>query len=490
MKKKFVLKAVVFAAICFLIVSVITPVFVPVWYPATDTVKGFQQEEENTIDVLFLGTSRTAFSACPWLLWEEYGIAAYSLGVEQQPTIASVYFLKEALKKQDIKVVAIEAQGLNRERDYDDQEAPTRENFDNMPLTFEKLKTVWEICQKSEEQNIFNFIFPFLRYHDRWSDLSESNFESQNNYSRTKGAVASFSQAGISLFSEDFPESSGEPYELPEETQRWLDEMIEVCEENNVDLLFYATPTYTWTKEQTNFYQNLCENNERIHFIDFNNYEAIEEIGFDLSQDFSDTGGHVNIFGGEKMMRAVGAYMQEVLQVPDHRGDETYDSWEVCVDYVDWLRQTDQLTRTENLTDYLRILQDPTYTFAIAVCDDAAAGMTEKDLKLLRTMGLEAEFETGFRKAYIAVVDHGQVLHEAMGDGVQEYQTTIGEDDWYIQSIGFNEEIPTEAIIEINEVQYDSPNRGLFIVVYDKEEQEVLDIALFDPVLDGENRVF
>lgn len=488
-KKKFALKAAIFTVLCFLIIGVLTPIFVPIWNPGTDTVKGFQQERENTIDALFLGTSRTAATASPWVLWDEYGISAYSLGVEQQPAIASSYLLEEALKTQKMQVVAIEVQGLNRERDYDAQEAPTRQNFDNMPTTVEKLKAAWEICSQSETQKISSFMFPFLRYHDRWNNLTEQSFINQNIPSITKGAVLSFNKTGVGLFPDDFPAKAGKPYELPEDSEYWLNEIIRICRENGVEVMLYAAPTYSWTQEQTEFYKKLSAAEENVHFIDFNSYYAMKKIGFDISEDFADIGGdHVNYFGARKMMLEMGKYMSNVLRVPNHKGEEAYSSWDRCVSYVEQQKQNNSLQSADDLTAYLNLLKDSGYTFAIAVCDDAASGMSWEQIRVMKKMGLQASFKTGFRKGYIALVDNGEIIYEKMKAEPLEYTTVIDEREWEISSVGFNEEIPTEATVTIDGVKYSAPTRGLFFVVYSKEEHKVIDTGVFD-LIDGEPKV-
>ena len=489
MKKKFVLKAVVFAAICLLIMSIITPVFVPVWYPGTETMKGFQQEKENTVDVLFLGTSRTVYTASPWVLWEEYGISAYSLGVEQQPATVSAYLLEEALKSQDIKAVAIEVMGLDRERNVDEsgQEASIRENFDNMPLTWEKIKAAWEICSESAKQTFSSFVFPLLRFHDRWNNLDQEDFADQNVPSRTKGAVVGLQKDGVNFFPDPFPQTTGEPYQLPEESSEGLARIMKICKENGIELVFYASPTFGWTREQTAFYEQIVQENENVHFINFNTEEMIEDIGFDIHSDYVDVGGHVNYYGAQKMMRVVGRYMSEELQLPDHRGDSDYASWDDCVDYVEWQKKTDQLEQVQTVEEYLALLADSRFSFAIAVCDDVAGAMSPQVYELLRATGLGAPFENGYRNSYIAVVDKGEVIYEAMKTESQEYKLTLDENAWFITSEGFLQEEGTyaQASITIEETCYSTTTPGMLIAVYDNVDGTLVDVGVFNLYAEG-----
>ena len=51
----------------------------------TDNVNGFYAEEENSVEVLFIGSSTMFCTADPLVLYEEYGIASYDFGSSAQP---------------------------------------------------------------------------------------------------------------------------------------------------------------------------------------------------------------------------------------------------------------------------------------------------------------------------------------------------------------------------------------------------------------------
>ena len=474
-----IIKTGLFSAICLIIIYILTPIFIPVWYPATDSVEGLKYEKENTIDVLFLGTSRTAFTASPWYLWEQFGISAYSLGIDAQPPIATYYLFLEALKTQSPKAIAIEVQALDRERNYDDNESFMRESFDTTPLNLNKIKAAFYICNQSDNQRFSSYIFPFLRYHDRWSTLEAVDFENQNKPSKTKGAVASFERVGISLFNEDYPISEGKEYTLSPESEKWFFKIIEKCVSEQIDVILYASPTYTWTQEQSKYYQSLEKKYNNVHFIEFNTYNALNTISFDITQDFADTGGHVNYYGAKKMMDVVGKYLSQKLQIPNHYGDEKYDSWEKCAEYISKLEEDNTLIHAETLNECFPVLFDPRYTVIIASCDDMTVAIDEQISNNLHQLGLTADFSQGFRKSYIGVIDGGKVLYETMKNGTLNYTTEINGQMCSITSIGYNKKIPTEASVTIGNEKYTASGWGLMLVVYNKEENRIITNKIF-----------
>ena len=65
--------------------------------------------EDNSIDVLALGSSHSFVDINPSVLYREYGIAGFDLGGSRQPFWNSYYYLKEALKTQKPEVIILEA---------------------------------------------------------------------------------------------------------------------------------------------------------------------------------------------------------------------------------------------------------------------------------------------------------------------------------------------------------------------------------------------
>ena len=88
----------------------------PVWmdWNNYDTVRGFYEEPKDTIEVAFFGTSCVVNSITPMELYENYGICAYNFGTEQQPMLASYYWIKEAYRKhaETLSTVVLDASAL------------------------------------------------------------------------------------------------------------------------------------------------------------------------------------------------------------------------------------------------------------------------------------------------------------------------------------------------------------------------------------------
>ena len=66
--------------------------------------------------------------------------------------------------------------------------------------------------------------------------------------------------------------------------------------------------------------------------LDFNTEEMAHELGLDWEKDFYNSK-HVNFMGAEKYTEYLSAYLAENYDLPDHRGQEKYESWEEAYEY-------------------------------------------------------------------------------------------------------------------------------------------------------------
>ncbi|MDE6055482.1 MAG: hypothetical protein K2G55_17395, partial [Lachnospiraceae bacterium] len=107
---------------------------------STTIVNGFYAEKKNDIDMIVIGSSNSFCTVDPVTLYEEYGIAAYDFGSSSQPMNISVLYIKEALKTQKPKVVALEVNMMTGGSIHSINEAGLRWGYTDIPLSFDKLK--------------------------------------------------------------------------------------------------------------------------------------------------------------------------------------------------------------------------------------------------------------------------------------------------------------------------------------------------------------
>ena len=64
------------------------------------SMKRFYELEDDSVDVLFLGSSHVFETYNTSVLWDEYGIASYVLGGSVQPMWNTYFYMKEAADKE------------------------------------------------------------------------------------------------------------------------------------------------------------------------------------------------------------------------------------------------------------------------------------------------------------------------------------------------------------------------------------------------------
>lgn len=181
---KFMCKCMIFLIILFICVENVYRVIVPKFFfsdiwPTTLTYSKFYEEEEDTIDVIFLGSSHAASSFIPQELYNNYGITSYNLGCEQQNLVTSYFWLKEALRYQKPKAVVLDCYFLFLYSGYEplnSAESCTRKALDYMKWSPVKREAVKTICELDQYQSLVSYYLPNIRYHARWMNLSENDF--------------------------------------------------------------------------------------------------------------------------------------------------------------------------------------------------------------------------------------------------------------------------------------------------------------------------
>lgn len=318
--------------VCFLFIAIwlLQRLMVPKY--VTAIVEGSLIEEyyhENTNhDVIFIGDCEVYENISPITLWEEYGITSFIRGGAQQLIWQSYYLLEETIKYEKPEVVVFNV--LAMKYDEPQNEAYNRLNLDGMKLSMEKIKAVK--ASMMDDENLIEYIFPLLRYHSRWNELTGEDFKylfkkdkiSHNGY---------YMRVDVEPV-KSIPRGRKLPdYQFGETSYYYLDKMVELCKENDIELVLMKAPSiYPYWYDEWD--EQMHEYADKHDLMYINYLDLIDEVGIDFDVDTYDAGLHMNLSGAEKVAVHLGDVLRKAYGLEDRRGDEGLSQlWREKVDF-------------------------------------------------------------------------------------------------------------------------------------------------------------
>lgn len=430
-------------------------------YDTTRKVEGFYAEEKNSLDFVFIGSSQMFTTVVPAVLWEEYGITSYDFGANEQPMYMSYYYVKEALRYQDPEAIVLEVSYCNTP-DYT-HEGVHHINLDDLRMGPVKLEAIFDIIPAGER---WPYIFELAKYHDTWTSLDKDSLEyitadKHNPYKGYTPSLDGFPDGGV--FNEDIAKVT-EKTELAELSVEYMEKIIALCEEEEVDLLFLKTP------------------NDHIH--NQPDYNAVGDIAAEHDIPYLDLNRemkgqlHNHVFHAETITKRIGEWLTSLYEVEDKRENPEFVQWHEDAQYYYRYAHQLRLNDVETYEEYISELVGKDYVVCIAVNQDAGAYLSDEAVALMHQLGCEWDVSMAGGKSYLAVLENGTIHAETCSDGVVAYENRLYEHNISIISQGA--QAGCNASIMIDGVEYAPNEKGFNIVVYDPKLDMILTSRSFE----------
>lgn len=275
-------------------------------------------------DVIFLGDCEVYENFSPIALWENYGITSYIRGSAQQTVWQSYYILEETFRYEVPKVVVFNVLAMQYDTPESTGNAARREAYNRMTLdTMRWSSSKWNaiLASTTEEErqwdSMFTYLFPILRYHDRWETLTEEDV----TYWFRREEVAHngyLMQTAVKPYTERYASPPLTNPEFGENAWNYLNKIVALCWENGVELVLIKAPSQypVWWEEWD---RQIREYAGRQNLRYLNLLEFQQEIGIDWNQDTYDAGLHLNVSGAEKASVWLGEILAREYDLSDHR---------------------------------------------------------------------------------------------------------------------------------------------------------------------------
>lgn len=279
----------------------------------------YEQEPKNSVDVMFFGSSLAYCDIVPAVLYEQSGVTSFVMAGPLQPFSITCGYLCQACKTQSPRTVFIEVTGLALARDANSVKA----NLTFMPRSGEWLRLVFAETEGSDRAGL---LFPLYAYHDRWDDLSSSDWK-EGLLGYDTDPLAGYTFLSDTEPIEGFSIRENTTDEHYESDIAYLEKMLDFCREEGIRPVFFISPapqrlSGDWLGQmKTDFAAAGAE------LVDFN--DDFDAMGFDLATDFYDPR-HLNYRGAEKFSRYLAERLSQWDVTPAGGGDETL--WQERID--------------------------------------------------------------------------------------------------------------------------------------------------------------
>lgn len=446
-------------------------------WPSTTTAQQFYKMEKNTVDVLFLGSSHSVSGFNPQVLYDTYGIRSYNLGTPQQNLLVSYYWLMEALRYQKPKAVVLECTFLYEYTDepLNSKEAFIRSAMDFMRIGDVKRDAIKAICQVDENQSELSYYLPNIRYHSRWTELGEEDFDFRalEEHPGIKGFSALNSVISKSVFSSFEVDDTVEGAEPLPVMYDYFKKITELCEQTGIDLVLVVTPCKEASVAKYNAISHYAKSKGLI-YVDFLEKSTTEASGFVLEEDLADST-HCNYKGAEKVTKYIGEILSKQLHIEAKEDAQ----WSHENSDYDIIMGNYKLKETKDLKEYVELLKQDRYVIFLAGQGDYAAYLTDEVKARFSRLGLKMNLPRDTASSYIAVID-GTFQEETMDPDAISIVGRFRNHRSAYEIMSSTQDTGNSCSIKVDGKEYALNKRGINIVVYDQEMCTVVDAIAFD----------
>lgn len=352
------------------------------WYPKMSEF--YNNTEEY--DVWYLGSSHAIMSTLPEEMWKEYSIRSYNLACYGQTLAMDYWITKNLMKISKPKLVVIDVGVIASEEKYSEANiGSVRKMVSGLPFSLEKIHMIDDIFEGDMREEMF---FPFSSDHYNWEYLTEDNFVLKESYElgSDQNVFGGRGKEDYVLVTQTVIPgaiSLDDASEIPSLNSGYLRKLIELCKDNDIEVLLTKCPLNASEEDQNNYAGAFKIGQE---------YDALYYDGFyphgvyDGDTDMWDER-HLNSLGARKYTHELGEYILENYadQIDISYGSDVENRWdERYSKYLLWLDT--ELPLQTDLYSYLMLCTHPQYSVKVEMNETGNAKNDDIVWKFIDTM--------------------------------------------------------------------------------------------------------
>lgn len=466
--KKTIARIVCFIFLLLVVLNTVNRIFKVKYGDGIYGLTKFYELEDNTVDVLVLGSSHAFENFNTGVLWDKYGMASYVLAGSIQPMWNTYYYLKEALKTQRPELIVLEGYLTTYQEAYSDDSRIIKNNY-GLKWSGDKIKS---LMVSAPRERWGEFMLEYVQYHNRYTEISSEDFladKGRTLYKDWKGfgcnmATKELEPPDIVQITDQAP--------LDRKTESYYRKIIELAGENNIPIIIIIAPYGGITEKEQKLYNTAGKIAEE-YGAEFINYNlCYQDAGIEFATDAADEA-HLNYRGNQKFSEAVGRHLKEKYRISDRRGNSLYQSWENNADYIREQIKNQELAETNDMAGFLKQAENENYSYFISIDGNCHSGM-EEIKEIMDVFQISTDMHRG-----IWYVDTDGTTWYSGGQTAERYVKLDGHD---ICMRRWSDESGTAYIntLLVDNKEYKKVTDGINITVYSKVTQMIVDSVGFD----------
>jgi hypothetical protein len=271
-------------------------------------VADFYALEDNSLDMVFIGSSHSYCTFAPSLIDPDLGIESFQFGMPLAHADTNYFILQEILKTQSPQFVILELYWDVLDDDFEIKQADTFfQAFNNQKLQLFYIEELFPWNEKIKYKiPLIRYQSDFINYQNKrlndWLDFKkESSKQEGVEYYEYRGFM--FCDYVINLEDKNqYERFDGKNWAFSSVQQSYLEKIINTCEENDLDLIFVTAPVAPVSMEKIENYNivhqaiNDFSLKNDTPYLDFNIVNEQDRIL--ANENFRDEA-HVNFSGAE-----------------------------------------------------------------------------------------------------------------------------------------------------------------------------------------------
>ena len=401
---------------------------------------------DNTVDVVFVGSSHVYAGIYPSYMWSDWGISAFNVSISGMDRDSAYYYMKHMFKTQSPKVAVVDMFALS----FDKHEhiGNVYRNYLSLPLSKDTLPQLKAYAAKDESvsANIYDYVARWPIIHTRYRELTRYDFDLDAPNYFARGEYLNWESMPTWLYRPD----EASPKMFLSDQEKWLDDLRSLCAENNCELVFMSLPFHSYEDEQQYIDHAVVYADEyEIPIFDFN--RMTDELAIDPETDFFDET-HVNALGAKKLSRFMADWLDNTYDLPDHRGEAGYEQWDLDLKYYEHRRDGDAMAGSYDMYEFLPMMLR---------LDDTVS--------ILNIYNDNEEYDP---QKYEILTEYGLTEDDLMRGGIwvlkDQVMYDVG-DEPYLEDLDKYSTLRIEnGTIMINRGIYSKEHPGLSVTVYDR----------------------